>query len=257
MLHGAAADNSAWIRFSRALGTSLPHLIPDLPGHGMSVASPELAYGIGAQATRVAEFLAAEGVTRVHIFGSSMGGAIALRLAAEQPALVASLVLIGAVGMQADESWLQRHIRDTGNNPMLTVRNKRDYEKMLRIGMAKPPAVPGFIVTALARQYVHRLAINAQIGHDMSVDLDQSAAAASISCPALIVWGRQDKVSHVSNAALLNRTLRDSQLEILDGVGHVPMVEAPQRVADLCRQFLERVAAQPQRDADGYDSVTA
>ena len=207
------------------------------------MAGPDLAYGIGAQATRVAEFLASQGVARVHVIASSMGGAIALRLAADQPALVASLVLIGAVGMQADDSWLQRYIRDTGNNPMLTVRNKKDYQEMLRIGMAKPPAMPGFIVSALARKYMQRLAINAQIGHDITRGLDQSAAAASILCPALIIWGRQDKVSHVSNAALLHRTLRDSQLEILDDVGHVPMVEAPQRVADLCRQFLGRIAA--------------
>ena len=202
-----------------------------------------MAYGIGAQATRLAEFLAAQGVARVHVIGSSMGGAIALRLAADQPVMVASLVLIGAVGMQADESWLQRHIRDTGNNPMLTVRDKQGYEEMIRIGMAKPPAMPGFIMSALARQYMQRLAINAQIGHDINLDLDQGAAAASIGCPALIVWGRQDKVSDVSNAALLHRTLRDSQVEILDDVGHVPMVEAPQRVADLCRQFLDRVSA--------------
>ena len=38
MLHGAAADNSSWIRFSRALDSGLPQLIPDLPGHGLSVA---------------------------------------------------------------------------------------------------------------------------------------------------------------------------------------------------------------------------
>lgn len=104
-------------------------------------------------------------------------------------------------------------------------------------------AIPGFIVAALARKYLQRLAINTRIGHDITGDLDQSEAAASIRCPALIVWGREDKVSHVSNAALLHRTLRDSQLEILDDVGHVPMVEAPQRVADLCGQFLGRVSA--------------
>ena len=243
MVHGAAADCSAWIRFARALGPGLPQLIPDLPGHGKSTSAPGMGYGIGAQAARVAEFLKAQGVQRVHVIGSSMGAAISLRLAADRPELVASLVLIGAVGMQADESWLQRYIRETGVNPMLTVRNKQDYEEIIRIGMAKPPAMPGFIVSALARQYTRRLAINEQIGRDISADLDQGAAAASIGCPALIVWGRQDQVSDVSNAALLHRTLRHSQLEILDNVGHVPMVEAPERVADLCRQFLGRVAA--------------
>ena len=242
MLHGAAADNSSWVRFSHALGHGLPQLIPDLPGHGKSVAKPGMEYGIGVQAVRMAQFLAAQGVERVHVIASSMGGAIALRLAADQPQLVASLMLIGAVGMQADESWLQRSIRDTGRNPMLTVRNKQDYEEMIRIGMAKPLAIAGFIVSALARQYMRRLPINEQIGRDINIDLDQSAAAASIACPALILWGRQDRVSDVSNAALLHRTLRDSEVEILDDVGHVPMVEAPQRVAELCRRFLDRVA---------------
>ena len=47
----------------------------------------------------------------------------------------------------------------------------------------------------------------------------------------------------MSNADLLHWMLRHSQVEILVDAGHVPMVEAPERVANLCRPFLARVAA--------------
>lgn len=244
MLHGAAADSSSWVRLAGALKGAWPLLIPDLPGHGRSSADGALGYGIAAQTERIAELLARLGLQRVHVMGNSMGGAIALRLAARHPALVASLTLIGTMGVQAHESWLQQHIRETGNNPMLSIRNGDDYRAMLHIGMQRPPYMPGFVLASLARQYMARLAINNKIGEDILGDLDQRAELDKIVCPALIVWGRQDRVAHVANAQPLQLALAGSEVQILDGVGHIPMVEAPQALANLCQRFLS-AAAQP------------
>ena len=238
MLHGATADSSAWIRFSGKLKSALALYIPDLPGHGNSVAGLTLSYTISAQVERLIELLGALKIAHVHIVASSMGAAIALQLAARQPALVTSLVLIGAVGVQAEPSWLQEHIASTGHNPMVEVRSKHDYVAMMRIGMARPPTMPGFVLASLARKYQARLPVNLKIGHDIVTDLDQSALLPQVVCPVLIIWGREDKVSHVSNAELLRNSLRAAQLHILDGLGHVPMVEAPRQVAALCDTFL-------------------
>jgi abhydrolase domain-containing protein 6 len=238
MLHGATADKSTWVRFSRYLASKLPLLIPDLPGHGDSTADLALSYTIEAQVQRLEVMLAALGVRSVHVIGSSMGGAIALRLAAIRPALVASLVLIGPVGLQVRESWLQQHIRDTGKNPMVEVRNRRDYVAMMRIGMSRPPYMPGFVLSALARKYIARLPVNVKIGADIERDLDQGAILSAVACPVLIVWGSEDKVADVGNAEALRDGLAGSRLVILDGIGHVPMVESPQHTAEICDVFL-------------------
>ena len=212
-------------------------LAPDLPGHGNSATDISLSYSIGSQVVRIKEMLAALKVKRVHVIASSMGGAIALQLAAREPELVASLVLIGTVGVQAEASWLQEHISQTGANPMVHIRNKQDYLVMMCIGMARPSYMPGFILSALARSYISRLAIKEKIAAEIAGDLDQSDVLGTITCPALIIWGSQDKVSYVSNARLLHGKLASSRSELIDGTGHVPMVEAPQQWRPCAPRF--------------------
>jgi abhydrolase domain-containing protein 6 len=238
MLHGAAADKTSWIRLCKYLKSDLPLLVPDLPGHGKSTSDLSLAYNIDAQVQRMKEMLSVLHIKRVHIIANSMGGAIALRLAAHYPELVSSLVLIGIVGIQAKESWLQEHIRKSGRNPMIEVSTKEDYLAMMRIGMEKPPYMPGFLFGALSRNYISRLAINKKISGDIELDLDQSSELSSILCPVLAIWGSEDKVSHITNAKQLCRQLASSRLELLEGIGHVPMVEAPKQVAAICTTFL-------------------
>ncbi|WP_445229933.1 alpha/beta fold hydrolase [Duganella rhizosphaerae] len=242
MLHGAASDKTAWLRFAGCLRVALPLVAPDLPGHGDSSFDDALRYDIGTQADRLRSFLKTLGIERAHLIANSMGGAIALRLAAEAPEQVASLMLIDAAGAESTPSWLRLHLARTGRNPMLEVATAADYRAMMAIGMAKPPVIPGFLLAALARAFVRRQPINARIARDIEDNLDQTALLPRIVAPALIVWGREDKVMHVDDASLLHRQLRDSQKIVLDGVGHVPMVEAPRQVAAACNAFLARLA---------------
>lgn len=242
MLHGAAADKTSWIRFARHLRGKFPLVIPDLPGHGKSIADVGLDYGIQAQTKRVEELLAALSVERVHIIANSMGGAVAIHLAAISPDRVSSLVLIDAAGAEASPSWLRQHVARTGSNPMIELRNASDYRAMMRIGMETPPYIPGIIIAALARAFVKREAINRKIANDIERDLDQIENLSSIVAPTLIVWGREDRILHVDNAELLHQRLPNSRKIVIDGIGHVPMVEAPKQVAAICSSFFAEMS---------------
>ena len=242
MLHGAAADKSSWVRFARYLRSPWPLLIPDLPGHGESVAGLDLDYGIQAQVLRLEEWLAALGIQRVHLVGSSMGGAIAMRLAANSPNLVSSLVLIGTAGVETHPGWLREQVAQTGINPMLEIRDVAGYRAMMRIGMQAPPYIPGIIVSALTRKFIRHQTVHRKVAADIERDLDSTACLEKITAPSLIVWGAADQVMHVDNAEFLHRRLAKSRKLILDKVGHVPMVEAPRRVASACGAFFREVA---------------
>jgi abhydrolase domain-containing protein 6 len=241
MLHGAAADKSSWVRFARHLRSKHSLVIPDLPGHGASAATIGLDYGINAQAERLRELLAKLRVQRVHIISNSMGGAIAIHLAAGFPDFVASLVLIDAAGVEASPSWLRQHIESTGVNPMIELRDAADYRAMMRIGMEAPPYIPGIIVSALARDFVRRKSINQKIAKDIERDLDQTQSLSKIAAPALIIWGAADKVFHVDNAEVLHQGLAGSRKIVMERIGHVPMVEAPKQVAAACSSFYADV----------------
>jgi len=242
MLHGAVADKTSWARFTRHFSSTFPFVIPDLPGHGKSISDINLYYSINAQAERLKELLATLGINRVHLIGNSMGGAIAIRLASTSPHLVSSLVLIDTAGVEASPSWLRQHVAHTGINPMIELRDASDYRAMMRIGMEAPPYIPGIILSALARDFIKRKAINQKIAKDIEQDLDQTASLSKIVSPSLVIWGAADKVLHVDNAELLHQRLANSRKIVMEGVGHVPMVEAPKRVAAACSSFFADVA---------------
>lgn len=238
MLHGAASNKTSWIRFAQHFKSNLPLIIPDIPGHGKSVSDIKLDYSIHSQVVRLKEFLAALGIKRAHLIGNSMGGAIAIHVAAISPDLVSSLVLIDTAGVEVSPSWLRQHVENTGNNPMLEVRDASDYRAMMRIGMEAPPYIPGIMVSALAREFVKRNAINQKIAEDIEQDLGQAEHLSKIIAPSLIIWGAMDKVLHVDNAEFIHQGITNSRKIVMEKVGHVPMLEAPKQVAFACSEFF-------------------
>lgn len=243
MLHGAVSDRSAWLRLAKHLATGMTVLIPDLPGHGASTERAGASYDILAQTERMLGFMAALGVRRAHLIGNSMGAAIALRMAADSPGNIASLILIDAAGAETTPSVLRQQFAASGVNPMVDIRNAADYRRMIGLGMSRPPYIPGFLIGALARSYIARSAINQKIAQDIERDLDQRPVLGSIGAPSLIIWGAEDKVVHPDDAETLRSRLRNSEKMVLAGVGHVPMVEAPKQVAALCDAFYARLRA--------------
>jgi len=112
---------------------------------------------------------------------------------------------------------------------------------MMRIGMEAPPYIPGIILSALARVFVERKAINQKIVNDIEQDLNQTGSLSKIVAPALIIWGGADKVEHVDNAESLHQQLNNSRKIVMKGMGHVPMVEAPKQVATACSSFFKDI----------------
>ena len=79
--------------------------------------------------------------------------------------------------------------------------------------------------------------------------MDRLYLAAAV--PTLIVWGADDPIIPVSHAHAAHEAIEGSRLEIMEGVGHFPHVEAPVRFIEVLRDFLETTSAAPPR-ADAY-----
>ena len=61
-----------------------------------------------------------------------------------------------------------------------------------------------------------------------------------LQVPALILWGDQDALIHVSGAERWHALIPDSQLTVWEGIGHMPMLEIPEESAQRYRAFLAR-----------------
>ena len=63
--------------------------------------------------------------------------------------------------------------------------------------------------------------------------------------PALIVWGRNDRLINAENGKIFAERIPDSRLKIIDGVGHSPMLEVPETAASLMVEFIQSIRSAP------------
>lgn len=238
LLHGFSADNNNWPRFIGELGDGYNILAPDLPGHGASTTDLKLAYDIDTQSRRLLSLLTALGVEKFHIAGNSMGGAIAARAAWLAPGRVLSLGLVNAAGVHKHPSELDARIKE-GKNP-LVIRQQGDLDTVLIWAMAKPPFMPWPVKSVMERQGLARAALNDHIFADLRRDnsIDQSKILPEVVAPTLVLWGDQDRLLNVGNAAEFANLMPDARIVIMPGIGHMPMLEDPAESARIYREFL-------------------
>jgi len=243
MIHGFGGEKDNWNRFSRKLTDDYRLIIPDLPGHGESVQDLSLNYGIEEQAKRLKEFLDALGIKKAHLVGNSMGGAVGLRFAFMYPQSVLSLTLIDSAGAVKTASELDAVVKTTGKNPMFEIKNAHDFKNMMKYVFVDTPYMPGFVIDILVEEKMKRKTIEQKMLRDVKADINQLSILSSVHSPTLIIWGAQDKILHVDNGELLHQKISGSQKEILEDVGHCPMLEKPDLTAELYLKFLKRTGS--------------
>ncbi|KMN31702.1 MULTISPECIES: alpha/beta fold hydrolase [unclassified Chromobacterium] len=242
LLHGFGAEKDHWAMLARCLPKTFRLIVPDLPGHGDSMSGLDISYRVEAQADRLRAFLAVWGAEHVHLIGNSMGGAIAANFAARYPRAVASLTLLNAAGAGVSASEMAELWQRSGENPMLDMTSAEGVRAMLDWAMYQPPRVPGFAIEVAAARKAERVEVERKIFDDLFDSVDQRPLLASIQAPTLIVWGREDRILHVEDADCFAAAIAGSEKQILEQVGHLPMLEQPRRVAALWLEFARRRA---------------
>lgn len=235
LLHGFGANKDNFGAVARYLRGRYHLIIPDHIGFGESSKPPQGDYSPEAQAERLHAFLQAIGVHGpVHVGGNSMGGMIALNYGARYPADTASLWLLDPAGIySAPETELFKLAR-TSRNPLL-VHNADDMAFLMNAVTGKPVFIPRPILGALAREQVANKDVQERVMAAL-LKSDTEKKIAGLRIPSLIVWGDHDRLVHPDGAAILHRLLPDSQVVVMPGIGHVPMIEAPaQTAADFLR----------------------
>ncbi|WP_210713195.1 alpha/beta fold hydrolase [Pseudomonas sp. MWU349] len=239
LLHGLSADKSIWLRFARHFNRDYRLLIPDLGGHGETAYAAHQDYRVPAQAQRLLRLLDACGIQRVQVIGNSMGGYIAAWLAAHAPQRISGLALFDPAGVEAPETSDLQHLLEQGKNPFL-VRSRADFQHFYSLTMAAPPRVPEAVLAAIAERYQARRGQLARIFAELQASPPMEPELAKIQAPTLLLWGREDRLLHPSSAQVWAKGVPQAQVQLWEGIGHMPMVERPVRSARLYQQFLER-----------------
>jgi abhydrolase domain-containing protein 6 len=243
LLHGFAANKDNWTRFGKHLTPHFRVIAPDLPGFGESSADPDADYTISIQVERVKALVRALGITSLHLGGSSMGGSIAGAYASSYPEEVKSLLLLAPGGVaSAEPSEMYRRLKEGKPNP-LVAKSVEDYEHLLDFVFVKRPFIPRAIKKYLIQEAIEHQPLNSKIFKQLLRSSDVPPLEVlldGLPVPTLIVWGAHDRVLHVSGAKILEAVMPKAKAEVMDAVGHLPMIEKPKKTAGLYLSFLEQ-----------------
>lgn len=236
LLHGFTADSTGWAPFERELPKGLPLLRMDLPSHGRSPRARVTEFSDLLRAVTRAFDAACDGP--VHLLGHSLGGALALGLADIRPRQVASLTLLAPAGLgpEIDAAAL------TGIARASRVESLAPWLKRLT---ATPDGISwDFARAAMLSRADDALRLaQADMADALFPDgvqaFDLRAALSRVEAPAAMVWGRDDAILPWRHALAAPGEMA---LHLLGGVGHIPHVECPVRLAGIVARHIGAAA---------------
>lgn len=235
LIHGVGADGTSWDQIAAALASEFRVLRLDLRGHGYS-GHIEGALTLDDFVQDVVDVMDACPAPAAHIVGFSLGGMIAQDIALQHVRRVHRLVLLSAVaGRTAEERERVRTrlaiLQDQGIAAIAGAAQERWF-------------TPGFIARHpdLVARRMGQLRANHAPSYAAAYTVfstsDLGERLHAIRAPTLIATGEDDIGSNTRMARFMHTQIEGSRLEILPNLRHSILVEAPQLVTRLVRDFL-------------------
>jgi pyruvate dehydrogenase E2 component (dihydrolipoamide acetyltransferase) len=225
LLHGFGSDAGSWMFVQEPLAQGRAVHAIDLPSHGGSDVDPSVA-DLDALAAKVSTAVDAVAPGPVHLAGHSLGGRLALRLAAAMGDRVRSLALVAPAGLGSEVSaeFVQGFLAADKRRPM---------KEALALLVADPSAVTSdMIERALASKRIDGAqdALEAIAAACLGARASQGAAEdrAAVTAPVLLLWGAEDRVIPPPGQGAT----------LVEGAGHMPHMEQAAKVAGLLSAHL-------------------
>ena len=227
-LHGAGGAG-VWLPFMDRLAERFDVIVPDHPGYGASE-MPDWLDDLTDLAFFYLDFLEAQGLSDVHVVGSSLGGWIAAEMAIRDSSRLKSLTLVSAAGIHVDgvakgdiflRSSEQRtrnlfHDKSLAEARLAMEPTDADVDTALKneTTTARLAWSPRFYNPQL-RKWIHRIRL-----------------------PTLILWGDDDQIFPPAYGEAWHELVAGSRLEIVPRCGHLPHVERADRFIDAFDRFI-------------------
>jgi pimeloyl-ACP methyl ester carboxylesterase len=236
LVHGVGAARLVWAPVLAPLAARYHLVVVDLPGHGASVPLPPGAdAGCPALAATLAGVLGRLGVERPHVVGNSLGGWVALELAADGGA--ASVTGLAPAGLRLEPGEPSRLLR---LNRVMARLSGRLGEALAtsaavrRVTFASGTARPAALDPALARGVAN--ALRRSTGYEAMIDATGHLTftrGPQVQVPACIVFGDDDKILPAPENQQVEAAPPHARWVVLPRCGHAPMWDAPERVVEL------------------------
>jgi pimeloyl-ACP methyl ester carboxylesterase len=213
----------------------------DLKGFGYSERPAAGDYSLTAQARLVGELMDRLGIPRAAVLGHSMGGAIALRLAATSPEKVDRLILVGS----APPSRMVPRLAASPPLPSLlrlgtalVLHQPRLREIVLRQGFYDPAFLSPEMLGEFRRVARIRGSTDAIASLLSDAARDEPLDLSRVSQPVLLLWGRHDRWTSLRLARWLADQIPDARLEVIERARHMVLEERAEEANEAILSFL-------------------
>jgi pimeloyl-ACP methyl ester carboxylesterase len=222
-VHGSGSDGIVWSYQLSRLSSRYRIIVPDLPGHGRS--EGPILDSVPAYAAWLEKFCNALNLDAFFLMGHSLGGAVVQEYAHSNPHRVRGMVLVG-----------------TGTRFMLS----RIYRELCESGA--PPGRAGAAERENRADPFHEgyELLRSQGSGTLHADLmaaarfDSSEWVGSLVAPAMVIWGSGDVITRREMPEELAGKLPRGRLQIIEGAGHVVMIDARNEFNRLVAEFIEQ-----------------
>jgi pimeloyl-ACP methyl ester carboxylesterase len=260
LVHGLGQSTTDWLGVLPLLGGALDAWALDLPGHGDSPAAPDGDYTPTAHARALVAAITRLGAP-VHLAGNSLGGLVALIVAARRPDLVRTLTLVSPA--------LPRRVPTRNGLGLMVLATPRLGDRLAAAGARRPPerrarelleiifAEPSLVTDEQLAALADEIATHSALPHAGPAFLGSLRGLVrthllqnrlvwqlgrEVSAPVLVLYGGQDKLVSANASRRARRAFPGATVRVDPTAGHIPQREHPEVFADL---FLAHTGALP------------
>jgi pimeloyl-ACP methyl ester carboxylesterase len=248
LIHGFMGMAYDWRFNIQELGKHFSVYALDLPGFGYSDKPLNFDYTSNGYAEFIASFLNAYRIERAVLIGNSMGGQIALMFCSKYADRVAGLVLVDSGGYPHSVEFLPFKLLKApviGEISMALI-NRTIIKIMLRKGIY----FDGSFATDEVINNYHGVygTVNARkmppkvMRKIMKDEAHIASHLDNIKCPALIIWGAEDRVISPLRAEMFHKDIRNASVLMMPQAGHMPQIEKSKAVNKALIEFLMPLA---------------
>ncbi|MFH0739693.1 MAG: alpha/beta hydrolase [bacterium] len=240
ILHGWQSSKEKWQRVKELLETqSLKVVVPDLPGF-----KPENQLSKPWNLDNYVEWLNSilkntdDFSGQVFLLGHSFGGRVAIKFAVKYPEKLKGLILVSAAGIKKEKTF-----RDKALLKIIKLAKKLGVQEGASQTRGLWQIIRKIFYRYVLRQtdYFKANPMQKEIMKS-ALEEDLKPLLNDIATTTLIIWGKKDRMTLLKDAYLMKEKIKNSQLEIIDNIGHTPHLECPEILAQKIKSFVSNPA---------------
>ena len=231
VLHGWGGSSDSWLKVQGFLSNKGYRVfVPDFPGFGKSK-PPKRSWSVTDYANWTFNFAESQKLDNFFILAHSFGGRVAIKFAVEFPDMVKGLALCDSAGIKRkpDLKTKTLFLISKMGNKVFEVPYLAKYKDKVRSIFYRFLRHKDYVKAAgVMKETIRKI-----------LEEDLSPYLLKINARTLTLWGKKDKTVPLEDAHTFKDKIKDSQIKILEGVGHSPHLQVPQKLADIVSSFLE------------------